>query len=78
MVRMKILQGAIMDWMKPTCLIETKSIVERFLLTPQGYIYGFMLTNGTEVYMPPLLSGEFHAAANPAAISSTCDWCGPH
>jgi hypothetical protein len=77
MIRMKIIRGAIMDRMTPTYVTKTISIVERFLLSPQGYINGFMLTNGTEVYMPPLLSGELHAAATPGAITSTCDWCGP-
>ena len=67
-----------MNEMSPTYLSETKGIVERFLLTSQGYIYGFKLTDGAEVYMPPLLSGQFQAAVNQGAISSTCDWCGPH
>jgi hypothetical protein len=66
-----------MDDINFTCSIETKGTVWRFLTNHQGYIYGFVLTNGMEVYMPPLLSAAFHAAVNPGAISSTCDWCGP-
>jgi hypothetical protein len=67
-----------MDEMNFTYSTETKGTVERLLVSPQGYIYGFVLTNGLEVNMPPLLSGAFHTAVNPGAISSTCDWCGPH
>jgi hypothetical protein len=63
---------------------KNRNTVERFLFDPQGYIYGFVLTNGMEVYLPTKLLKEFYAAvdsyaaANSGAIRTTCDWCGPH
>jgi hypothetical protein len=76
--------GTIMNCINIIHETENKGTVERFLFDAQGYIYGFLLTNGMEVYVPSQLLGEFyagvnlHAAVNSGAIISTCDWCGPH
>jgi hypothetical protein len=73
-----------MNCTNPIYQTENRSAVQRFLFDPQGYIYGFVLTDGMEVYLPSKLLKDFYdavdscAAANSGAIRTTCDWCGLH
>lgn len=46
-------------------LPETRGIVQRFTLTPRGELDGFLLTDGTEVHLPPHLSDQLAAAVRP-------------
>jgi hypothetical protein len=39
--------------------------VQRFTLTPRGELDGFLLTDGTEVHLPPHLSDQLAAAVRP-------------
>lgn len=41
----------------PGTLPETKGIVKQYTLTPRGDVDGLILTDGTEVKLPPRLSG---------------------
>jgi hypothetical protein len=43
-------------------LQETRGTVQRFTLTPRGELDGFLLTDGTQVHLPPHLSGELASA----------------
>jgi hypothetical protein len=46
-------------------LPETRGTVQRFTLTPRGEVDGFLLTDGTEVHLPPHLSEQLAAAVRP-------------
>jgi hypothetical protein len=46
-------------------LPDTRGIVQRFTLTPRGELDGFLLTDGTEVHLPPHLSDQLAAAVRP-------------
>ena len=46
-------------------LQETHGIVQRFTLTPRGDLDGFVLTDGTDVHLPPHLSTQLAAAVRP-------------
>jgi hypothetical protein len=46
-------------------LPETRGTVQRFTLTPGGELDGFLLTDGTEVHLPPHLSDQLAAAVRP-------------
>jgi hypothetical protein len=46
-------------------LPETRGIVQRFTLTPRGELDGFLLTDGTEVHLPPHLSDQLATAVRP-------------
>jgi len=46
-------------------LQETRGIVQRFTLTPRGDLDGFVLTDGTDVHVPPHLSTQLAAAVRP-------------
>src|SRR5439155_21062317 len=43
-------------------LPETRGTVQRFTLTPRGDLDGFLLTDGTDVHLPPHLSNQLAAA----------------
>jgi hypothetical protein len=43
-------------------LPETRGTVQRFTLTPMGELDGFLLTDGTEVHLPPHLSDQLATA----------------
>src|SRR5205085_8595246 len=43
-------------------LPETRGTVQRFTLTPRGDLDGFLLTDGTDVHLPPHLSDQLAAA----------------
>lgn len=49
----------------PQQLPETRGTVQRFTLTPRGELDGFLLTDGTEVHLPPHLSDQLAAAVRP-------------
>lgn len=49
-------------WLDPNHLPEIVGIADRFLLNPHGQADGMILTNGTEVHLPPRLSDEIRAA----------------
>jgi hypothetical protein len=49
-------------WSNSCKMPETHGTVQRFTLTPRGELDGFMLTDGTQVHLPPHLSGELGAA----------------
>jgi hypothetical protein len=44
---------------------ETRGTVQRFTLTPRGELDGFLLTDGTEVHLPPHLSDQLATAVRP-------------
>jgi hypothetical protein len=46
-------------------LPDTRGTVQRFTLTPRGELDGFLLTDGTEVHLPPHLSDQLAAAVRP-------------
>jgi len=46
-------------------LQEARGIVQRFTLTPRGDLDGFVLTDGTDVHVPPRLSTRLAAAVRP-------------
>jgi hypothetical protein len=46
-------------------LPDTRGIVQRFTLTPRGELDGFLLTDGTEVHLPPHLSDQLATAVRP-------------
>jgi hypothetical protein len=41
---------------------QTRGMVQRFTLTPRGELDGFLLTDGTQVHLPPHLSDQLAAA----------------
>jgi hypothetical protein len=49
----------------PQQMPETRGTVQRFTLTPRGELDGFLLTDGTEVHLPPHLSDQLAAAVRP-------------
>jgi hypothetical protein len=49
----------------PSQLPEVKGTVSQYMLTPRGDVDGFILTNGTEVYMAPRLSTQIVFAVKP-------------
>jgi hypothetical protein len=49
----------------PQQLPETRGTVQRFTLTPRGELDGFLLTDGTEIHLPPHLSEQLAAAVRP-------------
>jgi len=46
-------------------LPETRGVVQRFTLTPRGELDGFLLTDGTEIHLPPHLSDQLATAVRP-------------
>jgi hypothetical protein len=46
-------------------LPERRGTVQRFTLTPRGELDGFLLTDGTEVHLPPHLSDQLATAVRP-------------
>jgi hypothetical protein len=54
--------GAVWD---PTQLPETKGTVKQYTLTPRGDVDGLILTDGTEVKLPPHLTGQIVFAIRP-------------
>jgi hypothetical protein len=51
-------------------LPETRGTVQRFTLTPRGDLDGFLLTDGSQVHVPPHLSTELAAALRPGSLVS--------
>ncbi len=49
----------------PSQLPEVKGTVAQYMLTPRGDVDGFILTNGTEVFMAPRLSTQLVFAVKP-------------
>lgn len=49
----------------PSQLPETKGVVERYSLAPHGEVDGLILTDGTEIHLPPHLADELTAAVKP-------------
>jgi hypothetical protein len=49
----------------PLQLPETKGIVKQYTLTPHGDVDGLILTDGTEVKLPPHLTGQIVFAVKP-------------
>jgi hypothetical protein len=49
----------------PTQLPETKGTVKQYTLTPRGDVDGLILTDGTEVKLPPHLTGQIVFAVRP-------------
>ena len=43
-------------------LPETRGMVQRFTLAPRGELDGFLLADGTQVHLPPHLSGQLATA----------------
>lgn len=56
-----------MHWLDPDYLPRTEGVVERLLINPHGEIDGMLLTDGTEVHLPPHLGKEIRAAVRPGA-----------
>jgi len=54
-----------MQWIDPNGLPETTGILERFLPNPHGEVDGLLLTDGTEVHVPPHLSAPLLALLHP-------------
>ncbi len=54
-----------MHWLDPDYLPEVSGIFERFLINPHGDADGMILTDGTEVHVPPHMSAELCAAIRP-------------
>jgi len=58
----------------PACdaqqLPEAHGTVQRFTLTPRGELEGFLLTDGSEVHLPPHLSDQLAAAVWPGDPAS--------
>lgn len=52
-------------WYDPNQLPATKGTVERFTLTPRGDIDGLILSDGTEIHVPPHLSTQIAATVKP-------------
>lgn len=46
-------------------LPATKGVVKYFTMTPRGDIDGFVMADGTQVHLPPHLSGQLVAAVKP-------------
>jgi hypothetical protein len=53
---------------------DVTGIVKQFALTPAGDIEGLVLTNGTEVHVPPHLSAEVAAAVHPGEAVAVRGW----
>jgi hypothetical protein len=49
----------------PSQLPETRGTVKQYTLTPRGDVDGFILTDGTEVGLPPHLMGQIVFAVRP-------------
>jgi hypothetical protein len=49
----------------PSQLPETRGTVKQYTLTPRGDVDGFILTDGTEVGLPPQLTGQIVFAVRP-------------
>jgi hypothetical protein len=49
----------------PQQVPETRGTVQRFTLTPRGELDGFLLTDGTEVHLPPHLSDQLATVVRP-------------
>ncbi len=49
----------------PTQLPETRGTVKQYTLTPRGDVDGLILTDGTEVNLPPHLTGQIVFAVKP-------------
>ncbi|HZZ03341.1 hypothetical protein [Paraburkholderia sp.] len=54
-----------MHWLDPDHLPETSGHLDRFLLNPHGDVDGMILTDGTEVHVPPHLSDAMCATVHP-------------
>jgi hypothetical protein len=57
-----------MHWIDPNSLPETVGRVDLFLLNPRGEIDGFVLVDGTEVHLPPHMSGDIARALQPGSL----------
>ena len=57
-------QGAGLVW-DPGTLPETKGTVRQYTLTPRGDVDGLILVDGTEVKLPPHLTGQVVFAVKP-------------
>jgi hypothetical protein len=51
-----------MHWIDPACLRETAGKVDCFLMNADGETDGFVLTDGTEIHIPPHMGGAVRAA----------------
>jgi len=47
-----------MHWIDPDHLPETRGIVRSLVLNPHGLLDGLLLEDGTEIHVPPHLSGQ--------------------
>lgn len=47
-----------MHWIDPDHLPETRGIVRSLVLNPHGLLDGLLLDDGTEIHVPPHLSGQ--------------------
>lgn len=56
-----------MHWLNPDYLPKTVGTLDRFLLNPKADIDGLLLTDGTEIHMPPHLSSQLLATLTPGA-----------
>lgn len=54
-----------MHWLDPDHLPEIAGALERLLANPHGEVDGLLLADGTEVLVPPHLSGGVRAALRP-------------
>ena len=51
-----------MHWIDPACLPETAGVVDCFLMNADGETDGFVLTDGTEIHIPPHMGAAVRAA----------------
>lgn len=51
----------------PSQLPEIKGVVERYSLAPRGEVDGLILTDGTEIHLPPHLADELTTAVKPGS-----------
>ena len=51
-----------MHWIDPACLPETAGVVDCFLMNADGETDGFVLTDGTEIHVPPHMGAAVRAA----------------
>jgi hypothetical protein len=54
--------------------VDVSGTVKAFTLTPVGEIEGIILTNGTEVHVPPHLTEQVAAAVRPGEAASVRGW----
>ena len=61
--------GAVWD---SSQLPETRGTIRQYTLTPRGDVDGLILTDGTEVKLPPHLTGQIVFAVRPGDGSQQC------